>query len=1408
MKKLLIRLWFLNISVLLSFTFLIIQPAFASEMKQNGDVNILVTVQERNGIFVKDFFFRRGIALEQGLVYDPQQICLMDNGVMLPSAAEATERYEDGSVRWLLVSANLDLRPNELKELTVTNGTWDGSGTVCFEEQSAIQLNAKKLSLTTGVDGITSLKWKGREMLNGNSINPFVTVDGVTHYMRASSATVLKDTAGYKKIKLKGNIAQDIDGEMCITVADDASNLHIEYRFRFKEQLITSGMGLAVGRTYTGAEVGKVFDEDYLDLGDMQLSTYDNTRFNNGICAPTLTGYVIEKNRIMFAPLLYNFQYRWVDGRGRTSHLYINFENDAANYAKTLALPPSVSVDAEQYKKAGELKSTTQSVVFKQAIETVKFSYSKSVGYLYAGCLSSNADFVLGLGSPGDEAGGDIEYNLGVGYMLSGDEEVYRHMFDQSECRADLAVYIGNKIELNGCMSAKMGVSFSADYAFFSHGFYSDEGGLYMTYVLSGDEYIGEIFKLCVDKTVEDMYIKPANGGRGFLMRYWTDRMTNPKGNTSTSNFVEARGMIHARSLYLASRCFEDDRYKQAAYEIVKWAINTQEPSGAFNQAYWNNGRTYYISLKMDDGTTSYFPPIKDYTMLYGFRGISQLLDYEVDEATLALVLRVADHLSLHRERYGPWIMVPTGDPEICLYDQDGSRGYDPRSNVLAIDVLCTAYEHTKSERYLESICAYMEASLTNTSGGLALLGKQPDNQRTISFLRTSDNLAVIFEENRDKLIGMGYESLYIAFAEDAVAEKKAEVNMEYPVVCQNVYSSQAGKVIFLRFSPTTEQRARGELVKTVTAKFDENYLWQGNDIMGVNWKSPITGATEEHELYQIVETNASVTLEKEVEINEKFVAVRRPISVEEICGKAKIKIENYCKDEISMTLSGDYEITLNIEDGRFPIKDGNGYTIKIQPEGSAVTLVVTPGGTEKTENGVLSVKFNGMGQRIETVGTKLFATYGIKEYEPNAPLSGEVLSALIEKSFGHKVSFSKEQPTWNSFANEVIGAAAASESDLFDEYGFYTLVDGCYDVPVTDEEAVRMAADALEVIFEGEGLSSDVYLAKKGLYQTDITWKSEREDILNTDGILTRRYIDCENITLTAIVTRGKAIFNKDFVIPLEKPVVVPMISSQAFGDDTRTVLIEHTGTCEFTFDAQVTVDNTDTIIYLSSSKTPVTALPEEPYLVRFSPNGVVDTRDGASFYAANEVPYKKGDIFHFRMVVRLDEQTYDAYVTPDGGEEIILGLGMQPRLTAKPIHRIDQISLWGSKTTAISVYNISNIDYAKSKAVNVMIRDDAGNLYDPYDSLDDYVLPDISENGNIINWLTINSTIRRNGRSVRVRLGVESKGTKSLNLADVLHEFRMLDKNIQGNEYVTPASLTRLLSMINKVNSNSDNN
>ena len=64
---------------------------------------------------------------------------------------------------------------------------------------------------------------------------------------------------------------------------------------------------------------------------------------------------------------------------------------------------------------------------------------------------------------------------------------------------------------------------------------------------------------------------------------------------------------------------------------------------------------------------------------------------------------------------------------------------------------------------------------------------------------------------------------------------------------------------------------------------------------------------------------------------------------------------------------------------------------------------------------------------------------------------------------------------------------------------------------------------------------------------------------------------------------------------------------------------------------------------------------------LVRFSPSGAIQVRDGDTFSASARVPYSAGETYHFRLVENLPAVTYTVFVTPPGGTERLLGANLQ---------------------------------------------------------------------------------------------------------------------------------------------------
>jgi hypothetical protein len=80
----------------------------------------------------------------------------------------------------------------------------------------------------------------------------------------------------------------------------------------------------------------------------------------------------------------------------------------------------------------------------------------------------------------------------------------------------------------------------------------------------------------------------------------------------------------------------------------------------------------------------------------------------------------------------------------------------------------------------------------------------------------------------------------------------------------------------------------------------------------------------------------------------------------------------------------------------------------------------------------------------------------------------------------------------------------------------------------------------------------------------------------------------------------------------------------------------------------------------------------------VRFSPEGVIDSRDGSRFAARIPMRYRAGGRYHVRMVVRVRQRTYDVHVTPEGGAEHSLALDHRFRTEQEDLDSLNHWTLF----------------------------------------------------------------------------------------------------------------------------------
>lgn len=109
----------------------------------------------------------------------------------------------------------------------------------------------------------------------------------------------------------------------------------------------------------------------------------------------------------------------------------------------------------------------------------------------------------------------------------------------------------------------------------------------------------------------------------------------------------------------------------------------------------------------------------------------------------------------------------------------------------------------------------------------------------------------------------------------------------------------------------------------------------------------------------------------------------------------------------------------------------------------------------------------------------------------------------------------------------------------------------------------------------------------------------------------------------------------------------------------------LTQTGSPTVKFNATPSQNNANTVVGLTSGVQ--SAYASLAAIVRFNPSGFIDAYNGAAggYAAINSIPYTGGTKYSFWIVLNIPNQTYDAYVTPDGGAQVQIASGYTFRLT-----------------------------------------------------------------------------------------------------------------------------------------------
>jgi len=127
-----------------------------------------------------------------------------------------------------------------------------------------------------------------------------------------------------------------------------------------------------------------------------------------------------------------------------------------------------------------------------------------------------------------------------------------------------------------------------------------------------------------------------------------------------------------------------------------------------------------------------------------------------------------------------------------------------------------------------------------------------------------------------------------------------------------------------------------------------------------------------------------------------------------------------------------------------------------------------------------------------------------------------------------------------------------------------------------------------------------------------------------------------------------------------------------------TNTSFTAQTGTPTVKFNATPSGNRIDTVVGLSNG--PQSIYTGLAAIVRFNPSGFIDAYNGTGYSALTSVPYSAGTKYSFWFQVNIPAQTYNVYVTPEGGSQVQIGANYAFRVSAPTLNNVTYHAELGS--------------------------------------------------------------------------------------------------------------------------------
>jgi hypothetical protein len=129
-----------------------------------------------------------------------------------------------------------------------------------------------------------------------------------------------------------------------------------------------------------------------------------------------------------------------------------------------------------------------------------------------------------------------------------------------------------------------------------------------------------------------------------------------------------------------------------------------------------------------------------------------------------------------------------------------------------------------------------------------------------------------------------------------------------------------------------------------------------------------------------------------------------------------------------------------------------------------------------------------------------------------------------------------------------------------------------------------------------------------------------------------------------------------------------------------TNTALTPQTGSPTVKFSATPSGNDINAVMGLSDG--PQSIYTSLAAIVRFNPSGFIDAYNGTGYSALTSIPYQGGTKYSFWFQLNIPAQTYNVYVTPEGGSQVQIGANYAFRLSAPTLNNVTYHAEVGSNS------------------------------------------------------------------------------------------------------------------------------